>query len=295
VPTGTQLRSWILVEPLIAALLWGGVFAAAKLGMHEIPVPAFITVRLLIAAGLLIAIAGGLSWLLGARPAWRALLVAGLAQTSFQVFLLQGIFQTTAALSAILLATAPLLTGAWLGVTGRERLVPRQWLGLAVGLAGVVLLVGADGLSGEGTVVGNLIAFGAAVTWAWYGIAIGPAARVVGPIRAAAGTVALAAVVLLPYGLADALAFDWSRVSFAGWGGLLYGAVLGLCLATALWVRSVQRYGTQATMNYSYLEPVAAVVIAAAVLGEVLRPVQGIGAVLALVGVYLASTPPAVR
>jgi drug/metabolite transporter (DMT)-like permease len=285
-------RPLILVEPLVAAILWGGVFAAAKIGMREIPVPSFVTVRLLIATAVLLAIVGGIGWLRQPRMPWSALINAGLAQTSFQVLLIQGIFQTTAALSAILLATAPLLTAAWLGITRAERLGPRQWSGLGLGLGGVALLVGVDGLSGGGTLVGNLIAFGAAVAWAWYGLAIGPLARAIGPISASASTVGMAALVLLPYGAGEALSFPWSEVTLAGWGGLLYGAVLGLCLATALWVRSVQRWGTQATMNYSYLEPVAAIVIAAAVLGEVLRPIQGVGAVLALVGVYLASSQP---
>jgi len=288
----TRRGSWLLAEPLIAALLWGGVFAAAKIGLREIPLLSFIAARLLIATALLLLIAGGAGWLRGARPRWRDLVGAGLAQTSFQLMLLIGIAQTSAALSAILLATAPLLTAAWLGITGKERLVGRQWLGLGLGLAGVVLLVGADGLSGSGTIVGNLVAFGAAVTWAWYGLAIGPLARSIGAVPASAATVGMAALVLLPFGLSQASTVDWSQISPGAWAGLLYGAILGLVAATALWVRSVQRYGTQVTMNYGYVEPVAAIIIAAVLLGELLRPVQGVGAVLALLGVYLASTPP---
>jgi drug/metabolite transporter (DMT)-like permease len=291
--SSTRPRFRILVEPLVAALLWGGVFAAAKLGMQEIPVPSFLVLRLVIATALLVVIAGGVGWLGSLRASWRVLIAAGLAQTTFQVLLLQGINQTSAALSAILLASAPLMTAAWLGVTGVERLVPRQWLGLGMGLAGVALLVGVDGLSGGGTLVGNLIAFGAGAAWAWYGLAIGPLARAVGPIRAACATVGMAALVLLPFGIGEVPSLSWSQVSITGWAGLLYGAVLGLVVATALWVRSVERWGTQATMNYSYLEPVAAVVIAAVLLGELLRPIQGVGAVLALLGVYLASAPVA--
>ncbi len=45
-------------------------------------------------------------------------------------------------------------------------------------------------------------------------------------------------------------------------------------------------------MNYGYVEPVAAVAIAALMLGEALHPAQGIGALLALTGVYLASEMP---
>jgi drug/metabolite transporter (DMT)-like permease len=263
--------------------------------MREIPLLSFIAARLVIATVLLLVIGGGVGWLRAGRLAWRDLLTAGLAQTSFQVMLLIGIAQTSAALSAILLATAPLLTGAWLGLTGKERLVGRQWLGLGLGLAGVALLVGADGLSGSGTLVGNLVAFGAAVTWAWYGLAIGPLARGIGAVPASAATVGMATLILLPFGLSQASSVDWSQISLGAWLGLLYGAILGLVAATALWVRSVQRYGTQLTMNYGYLEPVAAIIIAAVLLGELLRPVQGVGAVLALVGVYLASTPPGER
>ncbi len=280
------------MEPLVASLLWGGVFAAAKIGMREIPLLSFIAGRLLVATVLLFVIAGGVRWLRAARPAWRDLVGAGMAQTTFQVMLMLGITQTSAALSAILLATAPLLTGAWLAATGKERLMGRQWLGLGLGLAGVALLVGADGLSGGGTFVGNLVAFGAAIAWAWYGLAIGPLARAIGPVAASGATVGMAALALLPLGLSQVGTVAWGEISFGAWMGLMYGATLGLVVATALWVRSVQRYGTQATMNYGYLEPVAAVVIAAALLGELLQPVQGAGAVLALLGVYLASTPP---
>jgi probable blue pigment (indigoidine) exporter len=102
-------------------------------------------------------------------------------------------------------------------------------------------------------------------------------------------TLLVASVILSPLGAREILALDWSAVTPAGWFGVLYGSVLGLVLATLLWVRSIQRWGTQPTMNYGYVEPVAAIVIAALVLGEALHPLQGVGAVLALTGVYLAS------
>lgn len=288
----TRARLRILPEALAATVLWGGVFTAAKLGMQEIPVSAFLTARLLIAATLLVLISGGIGWARALGVPLRQFLVAGLAQGTFQVLLLQGIHHTSPALSAILLASAPLLTAAWLGTTGRERLAARQWAGLGLGFGGVVLLVSADGFAGGASLFGNLLAFGAAVAWAWYSLAIGPVTRAVGPIRAAAGTIGVAAVALLPFGGGELIGVPWGRISFAAWAGLLYGAVIGLVIATVLWVRSIERHGTQATMNYSYVEPVAAVIIAALVLGDVLRPVQALGGVCALLGVYLASVPP---
>jgi drug/metabolite transporter (DMT)-like permease len=220
--------------------------------------------------------------------------LAALGQTSFQVLFLQGLHATTASVSAILLASAPLLTAAWLGATGRERLVRAQWLGLILGLAGVALVVSAGGLSVGTSLIGNLLALGAAVAWAWYGLTIGSLTASIGPVRASGATVGIAAMVLAPFGLGEAASVNWADISLTAWAGLLYGATFGLALATVLWVRSVQRWGTQATMNYGYVEPVAAVLIAAIALHEVLLPIQAVGAVLALIGVYLASTPPTV-
>ena len=65
---------------------------------------------------------------------------------------------------------------------------------------------------------------------------------------------------------------------------------LGMVAAMALWGRSIHRLGPQQTMIYIYLEPVSAVIIAAAMLGEVLHPIQAVGALLTFVGVGLASS-----
>lgn len=287
--TRTTTRNWLLVEPLLASVLWGGVFTAAKVGMQEIPVLAFTTVRILLGAGLLLGVSGGFRWLRTEPPIRRPLLVAGLAQMAFQVLFMQGIHQTTVSISAILLACAPLLTAAWLAATRQERLAHSQWAGLGLGLGGVALVMGADGFDSGGTLTGNLLALGAALAWAWYGLTIGALTGAVGSVRAAGGTVGLAAIVLAPFGAREMSTVAWDQVSIGAWAGLIYGAVLGLALATGLWVRSVERWGTQASMNYGYVEPIAAVAIAAVLLHESLQPIQAVGAALALVGVYLAA------
>jgi len=73
-------------------------------------------------------------------------------------------------------------------------------------------------------------------------------------------------------------------------GTIVYGATVGMVMAMALWGRSIHRLGPKQTMIYVYLEPVSAVVIAAAVLGEALRPIQAVGALCTFVGIALASS-----
>src|SRR6266550_2725586 len=166
-----KLSRWVQGEPLLAVVLWGGIYPGAKLGLAEIPVLTFTYLRVVLAALVLAAAAGG--W----RPPspfslWKPLLGAGLAQTAFQLLLIAGLQRTTAGTSAILLAAAPLLTAAWLALARRERTPGRQWYSLVVGpLAGELGAMRATG--GAMTVAGILlspIALAGAWRLPWAGI-----------------------------------------------------------------------------------------------------------------------------
>jgi drug/metabolite transporter (DMT)-like permease len=100
----------------------------------------------------------------------------------------------------------------------------------------------------------------------------------------------VADVCFTPLAFAEVRAHAWGSVSWEAWAGLSYGATVGMVMAMTLWGRSIHRLGPQRTMLYVYLEPVSAVVIAVTVLGEWLCPIQAVGALLAFVGVGLASS-----
>jgi drug/metabolite transporter (DMT)-like permease len=73
------------------------------------------------------------------------------------------------------------------------------------------------------------------------------------------------------------------------WAGLAYGATFGMAVAMALWGASVRALGPTRTMISAYLEPVSAVIIAAALLGESVAPDEVIGALVVFAGVWLAA------
>jgi drug/metabolite transporter (DMT)-like permease len=281
--------NWLQIEPLLAVILWGGVYPGAKLGLREIPVLSFTALRILVAMILLFVVSGsGQTWRLP-RSLWPPVLRAGLAQTAFQLLLIAGLRWTTAGNSAILLATAPLLTAGWLAVMGRKALGRRRWAGLVVGFVGVGFVV----QSGLGVtwahLGGDLLALGAAGAWAWYGLVIGPLVKTLGAPRATGWTMVVAACGFTPLACREMWGHAWWSVSLEAWAGLLYGATVGMVMAMALWGKSIHRLGPQQTMLYVYLEPVSAVLIAAVVLGEALHPLQAVGALLTFVGVGLAS------
>lgn len=271
--------------------LWGGIYPGAKLALHEMPVFSFTYLRILLAMIVLFVVSESVQPLRVSRVLWRPLLQAGLAQTVFQFLLVAGLQRTTAGTSAILLATAPLLTTGWFALVRREHLPSRRWVGLAIGFVGAALVVQAGSIDVTGSRLGgDLLALGAAAAWAWYGVVIGRLVGTLGALRATGWTMVIAALCFTPLSFTEMRAHAWESVSWQAWAGLIYGATVGMVVAMALWGRSIHRLGPQQTMLYVYLEPVSAVIIAAVVLGEVLRPIQTVGALLAFVGVGLAST-----
>jgi drug/metabolite transporter (DMT)-like permease len=301
---GRQLQprpGWVRLEPLAAVILWGGIYPGAKVGLAEIAPLVFTYLRVVLAVCVLALASGSRKAAPLTRGLWTSIGRAGLAQAAFQLLLIAGLARTTAGASALLLAAAPLMTAGWLALSGREHLPGRHWAGLAVGLAGVALVVrGATGL-GPQQLVGNLIALAAAAAWAAYSLAIAPLAGALGAMRATKWSMLAAGLVITPFALSGTLRLEWAAISWPAWAGLVYGATAGMVVAMTLWGRSMHTLGPRETMVYVYLEPVSAVLIAAALLGERLAPGQIVGAALTFAGVWLASvvrpaaqrTPPA--
>ena len=285
-----RVGRWLHGDPLLAVVLWGAIYPGAKLGLREIPVLDFAYLRIVLAALLLLVLSGRGLWRFPSRLRPAAVGTAGLAQAVFQILLIVGLRWTTAGTSAILLASAPLLTTGWLALRHRERVGSHHWVGLALGLAGVALVVrGTEIGLDRAHVLGAVLSLAAAGAWVWYSLAIGPLVADMGTLRATGWAMAVAALIFTPFALAGVVRMAWASVSWEAWAGLVYGSTAGMVVAMALWGRSVHRLGPKATMLYAYLEPASAVVIAAILLGESLTALQAVGAALTFAGLWCAT------
>ena len=285
-----RLTGWIHPQPLMAAVLWGGIYPGAKLGLQEIGVPSFTALRIVLAPLLFFAFSGRGRQLGLPRNLWHPMAAAGMSQAVLQVLFITGLDRTTAGNSAILLSTPPLMMAGWLALTGRERLTARQGGSLLLGLVGVGLVVQSGGLVlALSHLAGDLLSLGAAAAWVAYNLGIGPLVGSLGTLRATGWTMLVAAVLTTPLAAAEASRHPWSAVSWTAWAGLVYCATFGMVVAMGLWNRSVHRLGPRQTMIYAYLEPVSALVFAAILLGESPTTMQVLGALLTFAGVWLSS------
>ena len=142
VPAIRQAR-WPSPMPLFFVVLWSTGFIAAKYGLPYAPPLSFLILRCLGAVAILLpaVLLTGAAW-----PRGRIHHVA-LAGLLLQAGYLGGVWSAIklgmpAGLSALIVGMQPILTAIAAPLIG-ERVRPRQWLGLLLGLAGVALVVAA--------------------------------------------------------------------------------------------------------------------------------------------------------
>jgi drug/metabolite transporter (DMT)-like permease len=287
---GAPPPRWSWLAPLVAVAMWASTFTVYKIAFRTMDPLAFVGVRYVLLVG------GGLAYLAWTRDrrvgSRRDLRLAGLAGV-FGYFLLEltfvlGLDRTSAIASSIMVATYPIWTVAFSAVATRRRPTPRELAGLAIGMAGVVVFLG--GLGAFGSVkVGDLLSLGTAVTFGIYGAMterIGD--RVTGGELVASGLV-VGGVLLLVVAVPAIGAQDWAAATATDAGLILYAAAGPIAVAFALWSWSIKVRGIIRTAPFGYLEPLIAIALAVAILGEAFAVRQVAGGGLILAGVILAA------
>ena len=170
-----------------------------------------------------------------------ALLISGL----YQVFFLLGMARTTAGNTALIMATVPAWTALLARVFIGERLVWLSWSGLALALAGTVVVALQKGdLSTEREhLVGNLLILCSALAWAGGTVYSRPLLNSISPVQlsASAAALALPAHLLLASGRYQGSVADLLSINL--WLILLYAGVLSSGLALPMWNFGVRHAG----------------------------------------------------
>jgi drug/metabolite transporter (DMT)-like permease len=140
-----RLRSaWLAVMPGLFVVLWSSGYVFGKLGLPYAGPATFLFLRFCIVVALMLPVAllTQAAWPRGWREAGRIAVAGLLVQALYLGSVFAAIhFGMPAGLSALVVSTQPLLTAALVGPLLGERVTPRQWLGFALGLLGVALVI----------------------------------------------------------------------------------------------------------------------------------------------------------
>ncbi|MBE0594838.1 MAG: DMT family transporter [Gemmatimonadales bacterium] len=277
--------------PAIFVLIWSTGFIVARYGMPHAPPMSFLTIRyaLSVACFLVWALAAGAAWPNASRQ-WLHLAVAGILMHAIY---LGGVWIAVklgmgAGLVSLLVSLQPVLTAVWLSSRG-DRVSGSQWLGLALGLAGLLLVVWTKLGMGEAHLA-NL----ACATAALRGITAGTLyqkrfVRACDVRTANLVQLGTALLVTLPIAMLETEPMRW-----LGPGGApnleLLGAVawsvLGLTLGgSSLLYLMIQRGAATSVASLFYLVPPTTAVMAWVLFGEPITVLTVAGTALAALGV----------
>ncbi len=228
-------------------------------------------------------------WLLRRRPlpSRRVLLATcfgGLFFAADLVLWNSAIMLTDAGVATLLANNAPIWVGlaAWLFL--HERLTANFWLGLAVAMIGMVLIVGVGGSLLTSSGLGNLLAIGASLLYAAYLLTTQRVRAQMDTMTFMMVSMGVGVVLLLPLNLAWGLPL--TGFSLNTWAALL---ALGIVSQLGGWLSINYALGhIQATrVSVTLLaQAVVTTLVAIPVLGEVPAPLQIVGGVMVLGGIY---------
>jgi len=269
---------------LSATVLWSINVVVVKLALVDSGPLTYSAIRYLVGGLALLGLARGLEGTLVLPRGRDALLIVAAALTG--VLINQASFTVALSLTnpdnvAMISGITPLLVASWFVWRRRERFGLRVWVGLGLGFAGLVLVVGAGVWSSW---LGVLIALGNPLSWAVYLLLLPRLLGRFGPLTLSAMVTMLGALMLLPLGAVEAVRHH-PYVSGHWLGLLAYSTLLALVLTSWLYLLGVRRLGPARTAVYVYLQPFLAVVAAGVLIGEPILPLQLVGGVIMLIGV----------
>ncbi|MEO1493718.1 MAG: DMT family transporter [Pseudomonadota bacterium] len=285
--TGTEMSPRAWAELALLSFLWGGTFFSVAIALAEIGPITVVLHRVGWAALILwiIVLARGLpvprNWSL-----WGAFLVMGCLNNVIPFTLMSwGQLHIESGLTSIFNAmTAPLGVLVAALLLSDEPLSGRRMAGVALGFAGVVVIIGIDRLGaldlralGQWAVLAGALSYAFASTWAKMTISG------VHPLVAAAGMLTGSTLVMIPMTLMTE-GVPSLVLSAATWGAIAYYALCSTALAYLLYYRVLGMAGAGNLMLCTLLIPPVAILLGWAFLDERLPPEAFAGFALIALG-----------
>jgi drug/metabolite transporter (DMT)-like permease len=269
---------------LSATILWSVNVVVVKLALADSGPLTYSAIRYLVGGLVLLGLAHRLEGPLALPRGRDALLIVAAAMTG--VLINQASFTVALSLTnpdnvAMISGITPLLVASWFVWRRREQFGMRVWVGLFLGLLGLVLVVGAGVWSSW---LGVLIALANPLSWAVYLLLLPRLLGRYGTLTVSALVTMLGALMLLPWGVVEAVGHH-PHVTWHWLGLLGYSTVLALVLTSWIYLLGVRRLGPARTAVYVYLQPFLAVIAAGVLIGEPILPLQLLGGLMMLIGV----------
>jgi len=208
----------------------------------------------------------------------------------YQLFFVHGVSRTRAGNAALIVAAAPAFIALFARLRGLERVKRLTLVGIALSVLGVGLVIAGSARPSNGqttTLLGSVLVFFGVLCWSVYTIMLQPYTKRIDVFRLSAITMVGGAVPLLLASTPALIDTNWAAVGQGGWWALFYSSVISMGVAYFFWYRGLRILGPTRTAVYANLQPIIALGVAWAFLGEIPTIFQGVGAATIVAGVFL--------
>ena len=281
-----------LVAFLVVAI-WGTTFVCTKLLLLGGLTPAQIFILRFIIAYLLLlgySLVKGIRWL---SNCWQdELLMVALGVTGGSLYFLtenSAMNYTTTTNTSIIVSLCPLFAAAIIGIFFKsQRLNRLQTVGTLMAAAGVIVVVMNGHFVLHLSPLGDALAFGACLCWAFYSLLMIPANIRYNTVFVTRKVFFYGLVSMIPYLIVHPelnvhLVLEQPELA---WNLLFLGCVASM-LCFLAWNWALKQLGAVIATNYVYLNPVTTIVFAWCILDEQITSWFILGTLLILFGMYL--------
>ncbi|HEX2114791.1 MAG TPA: DMT family transporter [Alphaproteobacteria bacterium] len=287
-------RSYALASLVALMVVWGSTFVVTKAAVSEIPPLTLSALRFLIAACVLAPIAaarGGLKGLPRPLPVMRLALMGLTGIALFHIGFNYALLYGSASQGAMIFALVPAAVGVAAVVGLSETPSKRRIAGIALSICGVALVVasGEQDSASPHPLIGALCMLGAVAAWAVYTV-IAKQLADADQIAVIACASLIGAAMQVPLAAIELSHIPWSSPSLQAWLGALFLGVIASAIAFVVYGRVLRELDASLVGAYINLDPIVGVLTAVLFLGETLSAGQVVGGIIALAGMWLAST-----
>ena len=282
---------------LFVQLSFGGFHVVAKALLGHLTPLTLASIRVVFATPILLALAWRRDRVLpGRRDLPILALLGGLGVFANQLLFITGLKHTTATNAAILMLSVPVFAAAAAAAFGIERVSLGRLLGIALSIAGALVLVNPLHFSTDPQAAqGNLLILCNGLCYALFLVLQRPVLTRLPWRTVIAWSFLFGGLGVMAVATPALAAFQPSTLSVATWLGLLYIVAFPTVFAYAASTWAVRRSSPALVAAFTTVQPLVAAALAAAFLGERFGWVQGLGFVLILGGLWLVTVAGAGR
>lgn len=282
----------IYAKLVLAAMLWGGTFVAARIVAQDVAPYSASFLRFFAASLFLLVM---VLWKEGHLPCLKRsqiLPVVMLGMTgvfAYNVFFFLGMKTVDAGRASLIVATNPSFISLFSALLFHERPQTGKIAGIALCLLGAALVIsGGDliGLLTRGAGKGEWFIAGCVASWVSYTLIGKAVMKEMAPLTAVAWSCLIGTAALLPPALLENMTELAWGYSLTSWTGILYLALFGTVLGFIWFYEGVAAIGPSRASVFINLVPVSGVFLGWLLLDEAVNLWLLVGGILVVGGVY---------